>query len=675
MVQQVINMGTDAHFQDGESHYTAFTKINENFEELYSGVLKQFQDVFTPSGGAEYPIYNDPFVPTHGDTWIVSNLTSSYLMTTGDLSGLTVDNGNEFIYVQNAANPSGKWTLLQVTGLALTHTHTVSDIDDLLAQGFITGLSGDTSPSLGGHLDVAGMRIYDNTVINSGDGSIGLAITSTTDTATTATLNNASDDTIRISIDQDSVTTYETLGAITISSANSTQIDTGVIPKSISAMNLVTAGSSIVMNETGNIIIANNDFVDHDSNNITNGDITLTSNENTLIDSKVLTTVDSDTETNILAPVIDIGNINTTALNIHGDAIVTSSDTHTATVNGLVTADIDSLDLDIGDADTIPATSIASIIGATSGDITGTFGNISLEARDTYEMKINSLVFPQKEKTDAIGDDNILVTGSGYSFAGVSTGTSQNDPATGTGGTGTGAQITVSRDSGVYTNLKLISGGTGYTVGDSIIFAGTNFAGVSPTNDLTLTVDAVTSAGEIIDLLTANGATAWKSVDDVVQGSQAINNMTLTTDVYGHSHVETIDKVTLDTLTANNVVGTAYYVTDLYGGSNGALVYWDGTVWKDDSVFVGTLAAINALTDVSTGKQAFDTDNNANLFWDGTRWAYTTIQVATSTIIKASATPKIGDMAIASDLGADGTLVTYNGVDWVMVIAVNGTII
>lgn len=41
MAQQQINLGTSPSGQDGDDARTAFTKVNENFTELYDGSVSQ----------------------------------------------------------------------------------------------------------------------------------------------------------------------------------------------------------------------------------------------------------------------------------------------------------------------------------------------------------------------------------------------------------------------------------------------------------------------------------------------------------------------------------------------------------------------------------------------------------------------------------------------------------
>jgi hypothetical protein len=61
MPKQTINTGTSANSRTGDSLRTAFTKINQNFTELYAN---------TASGGASVTeSVTPPSGPTTGDLW------------------------------------------------------------------------------------------------------------------------------------------------------------------------------------------------------------------------------------------------------------------------------------------------------------------------------------------------------------------------------------------------------------------------------------------------------------------------------------------------------------------------------------------------------------------------------------------------------------------------------
>jgi len=105
-----------------------------------------------------------------------------------------------------------------------------------------------------------------------------------------------------------------------------------------------------------------------------------------------------------------------------------------------------------------------------------------------------------------------------------------------TTGTGTNARITVVRagGTGIY-QITLASGGGGHAPGDVVTWAGTDFGGLSPANDITIQVDGVSfPAAAIVDftILTSIGAsgdasyTQPSSANLTLTGSGAVFNVT-----------------------------------------------------------------------------------------------------------------------------------------------------
>lgn len=74
-----------------------------------------------------------------------------------------------------------------------------------------------------------------------------------------------------------------------------------------------------------------------------------------------------------------------------------------------------------------------------------------------------------------------------------------NIPST-TSGSGSGAAFTVARRNTKYFNVSLYAAGLSYARLDTVTISGTNLGGLSPTNDITVTITAVNSTtGEILD--------------------------------------------------------------------------------------------------------------------------------------------------------------------------------
>ena len=88
---------------------------------------------------------------------------------------------------------------------------------------------------------------------------------------------------------------------------------------------------------------------------------------------------------------------------------------------------------------------------------------------------------------------NKLPTGSGASFSAI---LAPWPAYTGTTATGT------------YTNVTLVGGGTNYQIGDTVTILGDYIGGLSPANDLTLTVQTVNLVNGAILTFTTNAATA-----------------------------------------------------------------------------------------------------------------------------------------------------------------------
>jgi len=81
-------------------------------------------------------------------------------------------------------------------------------------------------------------------------------------------------------------------------------------------------------------------------------------------------------------------------------------------------------------------------------------------------------------------------------------------PTSTTSVSGSAAQITVVRQGGTGSyGITLVSGGTGFVQGDTLTWAGTNFDGTSPANDIEITVDGVLfGTGAIVDYTVTLGA-------------------------------------------------------------------------------------------------------------------------------------------------------------------------
>ena len=104
--------------------------------------------------------------------------------------------------------------------------------------------------------------------------------------------------------------------------------------------------------------------------------------------------------------------------------------------------------------------------------------------------------------TDYVSDDdfsNIANVISGgvltYSYSGTSvTGlTSTYTSGGATSGEGSGVEFEIYINNDVYESISIVNIGYGYASGDTITILGTNVGGISPDNDITITVDSVTT--------------------------------------------------------------------------------------------------------------------------------------------------------------------------------------
>jgi len=211
------------------------------------------------------------------------------------------------------------------------------------------------------------------------------------------------------------------------------------------------------------------------------------------------------------------------------------------------------------------------------------------------------------------------VTGFTYSGTGISGGgtyTAINQSST--TGAGNGAQINVVRTGGTGAyQITLSTPGNNYAQGDFVTWAGTDLGGVSPDNDITISVDGVT-AGGIVDYTligTPVGATGDASynitsaTNELVSGVGAIFDVTRTDGVYsavvsagvgaGGSGYNVGNRILISgssldgSSTTNDCILT---VTSAGGGTIGA-VSASGTPYAGDTVSVyPTLTISEALT-------------------------------------------------------------------------------
>ena len=128
-----------------------------------------------------------------------------------------------------------------------------------------------------------------------------------------------------------------------------------------------------------------------------------------------------------------------------------------------------------------------------------------------------------------------------------------------TSGTGTGAKFDVTKTDGVYTaalDTLAASAGTGYAAGDTITIAGTSLGGVSPANDLILTVATVGAAGKIATFGSVGTGRAGDGVTDIlidVTGTDDIDTYNFGGASTGFTVTKGEDDITVASTVATNV--------------------------------------------------------------------------------------------------------------------------
>jgi len=110
--QELLNRFTKSEFISSSQGSADVGKpiVLNNKGQIDSSMLEistfYYVDIFTPSSSLEYP---DPTNESSGAFWLVSNLTSDYTFTTGDLTGETTKNGDLMLWSSNG------WGLMETS--------------------------------------------------------------------------------------------------------------------------------------------------------------------------------------------------------------------------------------------------------------------------------------------------------------------------------------------------------------------------------------------------------------------------------------------------------------------------------------------------------------------------------------------------------------------------------
>jgi hypothetical protein len=147
----------------------------------------------------------------------------------------------------------------------------------------------------------------------------------------------------------------------------------------------------------------------------------------------------------------------------------------------------------IGEGGIVTTKSFANpvLAGATQFDVTDTTGILEGMAVDNGS---GTAVF-----VSSINNPTILLSGPFTTNKEGNTNTYTNVSGANLSGIGTGAEFTVSRINGVYSNLIITAQGADYQVGNKVRILGTALGGTSPTNDLiVICTSASVGAGAFI---------------------------------------------------------------------------------------------------------------------------------------------------------------------------------
>jgi hypothetical protein len=128
-----------------------------------------------------------------------------------------------------------------------------------------------------------------------------------------------------------------------------------------------------------------------------------------------------------------------------------------------------------------------------------------------------------------------------------------------TGGSGDGAVFDVTKTDGVYTavlDTLAASAGHGYVAGDTITIPGAQLGGVTPVNDLILTVATVGAAGKIATFGSVGTGRVGDGTIDVlvdVTGTTGIDTYVFNGTAAQHTIAKTSEGITVGSLLSTNV--------------------------------------------------------------------------------------------------------------------------
>ena len=266
MTKQTINIGSSANDGTGDPLRTAFTKINENFSELYGGdsdASTVLEHDSSPKLAGNLDTNNNSITTdvTNGNVTLTANGTGSIVLNGLKVKGTTLFSDdssaisiNESLIVDGTASVSG--ALSSATSLALATGATVTGIadEDDMSSDSATLLA--TQQSIKKYVD---------------------------DTVTAQDLDFTTDDSTAMNIDLDSETLHFAGGnGISTSASSNTvtfAVDTGTVVTLTDSQTLtnkvLTSPTINAATMTGTVTIENLSFNDTDISTSSNANLTL----------------------------------------------------------------------------------------------------------------------------------------------------------------------------------------------------------------------------------------------------------------------------------------------------------------------------------------------------------------------------------------------------------------
>lgn len=247
-----------------------------------------------------------------------------------------------------------------------------------------------------------------------------------------------------------------------------------------------------------------------------------------------------------------------------------------------------------------------------------------------------------------------------YTLSGVGvTGDQTYNSVSGTNITpvGNGASFSIRRSGGAYTIVS-INPGSSYIVNSRILVSGTNVGGVSPDNDVLITVSTINGSGGITDAVASGTSVSGETLDfySVIELSEE------TTDpIPDESIVESGAIPTLQATFANNhglVPGSGILVNVTSNPAPRVTNVSPAGSLPSSGTWTGVTYAFNRFIAVRSGSNAGATSTNL-LSWD----AVTLSQSATWSAI---ASGSVGATTYAVAIASGGTATTYttDGTSW-----------